>query len=970
MFMDIRHIRSGSVSLAESRLLRFSLAPTPTPEFKRDIPDVKIDVGSADKPITNVEDVKPVTDKLITDASSAVRGAGEKIAGLTEKGLKFGQEQLGKFNEFMASLKLPAKPAAETDANADKQASADEKPVAEKLAAKPDVAKHDEEQPVAEQKADISAESKRADIADADGQEAPLKGNGIPEGVMFKPDLKNKTATLRLGKSTAVVDINDVGQVAPDALDAAIKTLVSAEKGAEKPVVEQADEQSADAQSEGKEVPVKGLFVDISAADGKEIPLVANGLPEGLVMKADVKNKTLTLRLGNSTETLVINDNGQIDPESIGEAVNKLKVAEGGKEKDGKAPEVKEKQPETYRQLLQQQIDDANAILRSPESKGVDKLMAGIQALGALKQMMDRAFKGTLDEPLGKKEDPAAATKDGAKEKGADKNGSKDKDSEKGGGKEVDNEKGGAEGDRDANPETDEKREQPSKNRRERLRDEMKEKKGGHKELLEDKREQVEKSKDKIKAIDEKIDGLEERHDTLDDEQDADRTKLRNLEQELRGADEDDKGDLEEQVADLKEDMEMRDDEMKVLDKNRQKLLDRKERKQPKALEKDVKELEAMRADREAEIKTLNETIQTIADALRSAPDATPDMLAFAKILDDEEHTLDEKTLQGVASAEADAAVIDFAKSMDYELPKGWEKNMTAFAEAMEGLAKAVLEKSSKKESGEGADRTATPSEESSDGGAETAANHLREVADAQSKTDAAIKANEDLIIKESNGEEVSAADKRAALTAVIDAITTEQGVIKHDAEQIPLDQAQRLQEISALLPQYEKDLADLDAASKKKEESKDEAPDLNKEDAEKFSKWAKAIEDKSNELGYAVTVTAGKDGSMTIAHKGDFDETAQKTLDTLKSFASGRGMAPVENEDHSLSINVQINDKDKGYFGQVNEEFVQQFELKAGDALDTAGKEKAVAEDKPAVRGTPKATQVDGDGSSAAGIA
>lgn len=778
--MDIRHIRSGSVSLSESRLLRFSLAPTP--EFKPDIPDVKIDLGPADKPVKNVDDVKPVIDKLITDASSTIKGTGEKIAALTDQGLQFGKEQLGKFNEFVGKLNLP-KPAAEADVNADNQAPVEEQPAAP-------------------------------------------------------------------------------------------------EQGGAQPAAEQADEQPA-AQPEAVEPQTE-------KTDGA--------------------------------------------PEAKGE----------------KAPEGEKKEPKTHRQLLQKELDNANAILRNPASKGMDKLMAGIQALGALKQMMDRAFKGTLDEPLGKKEDPAATAKDGSKETsdGSSK-GSKEKDGE-GGEKDGEKEKGGSESDREANPESDEKRNQPENDRRTRLWKEIDDTKGGHPEVLKGKNDAIEKSKEKVKDIDSKIDGLEERHDTLDDEQDADRAKLRNLEQELGGAEEGDKGDLEEQITDLKEDMDMRADEMKVLDANRQKLLDRKERKQPKALEKDVTELEDMRADKEAEIKQLNETIQTIADGLRSAPDATPDMLAFAKILDDEEHTLDEKTLDAVASKEADAAVIEFAKSMDYELPKGWEKNTTAFAEAMEGLGKAVVEKSTKKESGEGADRAAAPSEGSSDGGAETAANHLREVADASAATRKAIAEFDQLV--DVKGEP----RYRDALKTLVDAIQYEQGVIKHDAENIPLEQAQRLQEISALLPRYEQELAELDAASKKQEQNKDEAPDLNKEDAEKFSKWAKAIEDRSNELGYAVTVTAGKDGSMTIAHKGEYDETAAKAIEKLSNFAADRGMTPVENEDHSLSINVQIKDEGKGYFGQVNEEFVQQFELKAGDALETAGKEKEVAQDAPAEPDTP----------------
>jgi hypothetical protein len=872
MFMDIRHIRSGSVSLSESRLLRFSLAPTP--ESKQDFPPMKVDLGATDIPLKGLDDVPQKTDTLVDDATKTLKGAGDSIAALTDKGLKFGKDQLGKFNEFVGKLNLPKK-------------------------------------------------GKEVEL--------PPAGPDAPEAPRTeKPLAEPKTTEL---------------------------TPVVPEQGGDQP----------EPQAEGKDVPANGLFLDISAADGKEIPLAGNGLPEGLTMNADVKNKTVTLRLGKSTETLAINANGQIDAGSIGEAVNKLKVAEGGKEKDGKAPEAEKKEPKTHRELLQRELDNANAILRSPEKKGMDKLMAGIQALGALKQMMDRAFKGTLDEPLGKKEDPVAAAKDGTKKNAdADKDGSKDKDS----GKDGDKEKGGSEKGRDADPETDEKRNQPSEGRRERLRDEMKDKKGGHKELLEEKHDQVEKSKDKVKAIDEKIDGLEERHDTLDDEQDADRTKLRNLEQELRGADEDDKGDLEEQITDLKEDMEMRDDEMKVLDKNRQKLLDRKERKQPKALEKDVKELEAMRADAEKAIETATQTLETLAQSLKDSPDLAEnaDAQAFAELVGGLNLQLDDATL-GIKKLDVDgevgAKMKQLSESTGVELPKEWNTDATVLMDTLQKITTAIVEGEKKPKAEEGKDEAGgAPAEESSDGGAEFAANHLREVADAQGATNKAIAELDQLV--DVKGEP----RYRDALQAVVDAVQYEQGVIKHDAEQIPLEQAQRLQEISALLPRYETELAELDAAAKKNEQNKDEAPDLNKEDAEKFSKWAKAIEETSNKLGYAVTVTAGKDGSMTIAPKGEYDETAAKTIDSLNRFASARGMTPVENDDHSLSINVQLKDEGKGYFGQVNEEFVQQFEHKVDDALDAAGKEKAVAEEKPAERGTPNPSQIDGDGRNAPSIA
>lgn len=902
MFMDIRHIRSGSVSFTESRLLRFSLAPTP--EFKPDIPDVKIDLGAVDKPIKNVEDVKPQTDKLVTDASSALKGAGEKISALADQGVKFAGEQIGKFNDFMGKLKLPPKPAAEADVNADKQVPADEKPAGEQVDnGEPNVQKPDA--PAPEKPADEKPAAEAPPVAPEKGDEKPAERTAET----IATDIQNTFAA-------EIKGLSDAGDLDKDAAT----TKASLAK-------------------------LNSLVAEHVKAGGDAAAL-AKSLIDGAgdLFSHDKEKITTPITL------------------SFDAGANSFNIVAKGE----KAPETEKKEPTTHRELLQRELDNANAIMRDPKSKGVDKLMAGIQALGALKQMMDRAFKGTLDEPLGKKEDPAAAAKDGAKENAdAGKDGSKEKDA----GKDGDKEKGNVEKDRDTDPETKEKREQSPKDRRERLREEMKEKKGGHKELLEEKKEKINASKETIAKIDEKIDGLEERHDKLDDEQDEDRKKLRNLEQELRGAEEGDKGDLEEQIADLKEDMEMRDKEMKVLDENRQTLLDRKERKQPKALEKDVKELDAMRADKEAEIKTLNETVQAIADALRSAADATPEMLEFAKILDDEEHTLDEKDLAAVASKEADAAVIEFAKSMDYELPKDWQTNTTVFAEAMEGLAKVVLEKSTKKpkpeekaeepkgekDAGEGKDAEAAPapSKEKNDESPKRSQDEITQ--DFESV--------KDRIDKNVNNVTYIGSDQMKVDLADLSKLHEENIVAGYKGEGLRIDDVYNLMDENfkyySLQFNYKAKSYEFVPAPEldelpKKEDGKDEAPDLNKEDAEKFSKWAKAIEDKSNELGYAVTVTAGKDGAMTMTPK-DGAADAPKMLETLSAFARARGMDPTV-VDGSLSINVQVKDDEKGYFGTPDKEFIKAFELKAGDALEAAAKNE-----KPAERGTPNPNQVDG---------
>lgn len=61
-----------------------------------------------------------------------------------------------------------------------------------------------------------------------------------------------------------------------------------------------------------------------------------------------------------------------------------------------------EKPPETQRQALQQGIDKNVAVLKDTGATPTDKLVALTEMMGQLKDLMERAFKGTLDEKLGK----------------------------------------------------------------------------------------------------------------------------------------------------------------------------------------------------------------------------------------------------------------------------------------------------------------------------------------------------------------------------------------------------------------------------------------------------------------------------------------------------------------------------------------------------------------------------------------
>jgi chromosome segregation ATPase len=161
--------------------------------------------------------------------------------------------------------------------------------------------------------------------------------------------------------------------------------------------------------------------------------------------------------------------------------------------------------------------------------------------------------------------------------------------------------------------------------RRNVLRNEMKEKDMSASELKEAKQEEL---KDGDKKIDTRIDKLESEIDALDQENDEAKKQVRDIEQRLAADDvpEEEGFDLKNQLEDLKTDIKGRDEKIERREEQRKQSLEEKGNND-ESLKKDIEELDKMLKELKEKVDTIRETF----DKLEQAGSLDANELAIVK---------------------------------------------------------------------------------------------------------------------------------------------------------------------------------------------------------------------------------------------------------------------------------------------------------------------------------------------------